>query len=149
MKRSGRSIGTTRDSPVDSNKHLMIIFFDILLLNDIVCIREPHDKRRQLLQSLIYCISGQADIGIREIIDFSSYNAPELLNEAFAPAIARRWERIVLKDCDDLYFLFHGIKLFIKLKKDHIAGLGDTANFAIISGRRDARDEQKLGIGKL
>jgi DNA ligase 4 len=47
------------------------------------------------------------------------------------------------------YFSFHGTKSFIKLKKDHIAGLGDTADFAIVGGRRDARDEQKLEIGKL
>jgi DNA ligase-4 len=51
VKRSGRLIVTARDSPVDSNEHLMIMFFDILLLDDIVCIREPHDKRRQLLGS--------------------------------------------------------------------------------------------------
>jgi hypothetical protein len=56
---------------------------------------------------------------------------------------------MVLKGCDNPYFLFYETKLFIKLKKDHIAGLGNIANFAIISGRRDARDEQKLGIGKL
>jgi DNA ligase-4 len=46
MKRSGRLIGTTRDSPVDSNEHFMIMFFDILLLDDIVCIRESYNKRR-------------------------------------------------------------------------------------------------------
>jgi DNA ligase-4 len=55
----------------------------------------------------------------------------------------------VLKGCDGPYFLFHGIKSFIKLKKDHIAGLGDIADFVIVSGRRDVRDEQELGIGKL
>jgi DNA ligase 4 len=107
----------------------MIMFFDILLLDDIVSIREPHDKRRQLLQSLVHCIPGQADIGTREIIDFSSYDAPKLLSEALARAIARRWEGIVLKGCNDPYFSFHGTKSFIKLKKDHIAGLGDTADF--------------------
>jgi DNA ligase-4 len=46
VKRLGRLIGTARDSPVDSNEHLMIMFFDILLLDDIVCIRESHNKRR-------------------------------------------------------------------------------------------------------
>jgi hypothetical protein len=47
----------------------------------------------------------------------------------------------MLKDYDDPYFLFHGIKSFIKLKKDHITGLRNIANFAIIGGRRDIRDE--------
>jgi DNA ligase 4 len=46
VKQSGRFIGITRDSPVNSNKYFMIIFFDILLLDDIVYIRESYDKRR-------------------------------------------------------------------------------------------------------
>lgn len=32
---------------------------------------------------------------------------------------------------------------------DYIAGLGDTADFAIVGGHRDAKDEQELGIEKL
>jgi hypothetical protein len=55
----------------------------------------------------------------------------------------------MLKGCDDFYFLFYRIKLFVKLKKDHIVSFGDTANFAIINERRDARDKQELKIGKL
>jgi DNA ligase 4 len=89
VKRSGRFIGTARDSPIDSNEHLMIIFYDILLLNDIICIREFHDRRRRLLKSLIHCISDRADIRNREIIDFSSFDVPELFNKAFIRAITR------------------------------------------------------------
>lgn len=37
----------------------------------------------------------------------------------------------------------------LKLKNDYIAGLGDTVDLAIIGGRRDARGEQELGLGKL
>ena len=55
----------------------------------------------------------------------------------------------MLKGCDDSYFSFDESKPFIKLKKDYIPGLGDTADFVIIGGRRDARDELELGIGKL
>jgi DNA ligase-4 len=88
-------------------------------------------------------------MGTREIIDFSFYDTPELLSEAFTRAIARCWEGIVLKSCDNPYFSFNRTRSFIKLKKDHIAGLRDTADFAIVSGRRDIRDEQELKIGKL
>jgi hypothetical protein len=35
------------------------------------------------------------------------------------------------------------------LKKDHITDFKDIADFAIIGGRRDIRDEQKFEIGKL
>ncbi len=47
----------------------------------------------------------------------------------------------MLKDCNDSYFLFIGAKLFIKLKKNYIIGLGDITDFAIISGRCDTRDK--------
>ena len=55
----------------------------------------------------------------------------------------------MLKGCDDPHISFNRAKPFIKLKKDYIPGLGDTADFAIVGGRRDARDEEALGIGKL
>ena len=76
--------------PSNLDEHLMIMFYDILLLDDIVCVRESHDKRRGLLESLVYCIPGRADIGIRNIVDFLSSDAPELLREAFARAITQR-----------------------------------------------------------
>jgi DNA ligase 4 len=101
MQRSGRFLGTARDTHVDWDEHFMIIFYDVLLLDDIVCIRESHDRRRHLLESLIHRIPGRADIGSREIIDFSSPGAPQLLSEAFARAITRRWEGVVLKGCDE------------------------------------------------
>jgi DNA ligase 4 len=54
-----------------------------------------------------------------------------------------------LKNYDNFYFSFHGIKLFIKLKKNLIADFKNITNFIIIGGRRDARDEQEFKIGKL
>ncbi|KAH8800779.1 hypothetical protein F5884DRAFT_713747 [Xylogone sp. PMI_703] len=149
VKRSGNFIGTALDSPADPGEHLMIMFYDILLLDDTPCIRENLEKRRGLLKSLVHCISGRVKIGTCDIIDFSSSDAPKRLAEAFARAITQRWEGFVLKGCDDPYFSFDGAKPFIKLKKDYIPGLGDTADFAIVGGRRNARDEQVLGIGKL
>jgi DNA ligase-4 len=59
------------------------------------------------------------------------------------------WGGLVLKGCDDPYFSLNSTKAFIKLNKDYIAGLGDTADFAIVGGYRGAKDEQELGIGKL
>jgi DNA ligase 4 len=47
----------------------------------------------------------------------------------------------MLKGFDNPYFLFYGTKSFIKLKKDYIADFRNTADFAIISGRYDIRDE--------
>ncbi|KAK7219336.1 hypothetical protein V2G26_007339 [Clonostachys chloroleuca] len=149
VKRSGRLLGAARDSPVDLSEHLMIMFYDILLLDDTLCARDSHETRRQLLQSLVRRIPGRADVGSREIVEFSSFTAAERLSETFARAIAQRWEGLVLKGCDDPYFSFDTSKSFIKLKKDYIPGLGDTVDFVIIGGSRNANDEQELGVGKL
>jgi hypothetical protein len=56
-------------------------------LDDVVCMKEPHDKRRQRLNSLVEPIPGRAEIGSREKINFSSARAPEFLEQAFARAI--------------------------------------------------------------
>jgi DNA ligase-4 len=149
VQRSGRFLGTIRDSPVDQDERLMIIFYDLLLLDGTVYIRETHNIRHRRLCTLVDCITGRADITSLEIIDFSSPNAPEVLGKVFAQAIVQRWEGLVLKGCDDPYISLNSAKAFIKLKKDYIPGLGDTADFAIVGGHRDAKDEQELGIGKL
>jgi DNA ligase-4 len=149
VQRSGRSLGNIRDSPVDLDEHLMIMFYDLLLLDDTVSIRETHENRHRQLCTLVDRMTGRVDVTSCKIIDFSSPNAPELLGEIFARAIVQRWEGLVLKGCDDPYFSLNSAKAFIKLKKDYIPGLGDTADFAIVGGHRDARDEQELGIGKL
>jgi DNA ligase 4 len=149
VRRSGCFLGYGRDSPVNLDKHLMIMFYNLLLLDNTVCIRESYNKQRQQLQSLVYYIPGRVDIGSREVIDFSSPSTTELLCQAFAQAIARRWEGFVLKGCIDPYFLFNSTDPFIKLKKDYIPGLGDTADFAIVGGRRNAKDKQEIDIRKL
>ncbi|KAH7308931.1 hypothetical protein B0I35DRAFT_359966 [Stachybotrys elegans] len=149
VNRSGRFLGTARDSPVELNEHLMIMFYDILLLDDTAYVRESHDERRRLLQSLVHCIPGRADVGSREALEFSSSDAAERLSEAFARAITERWEGLILKGCDDPYLSFVEDRSFIKLKKDYIPGLGDTADFVIVGGHRDAVDAQELRIGKL
>ncbi|KFA54356.1 hypothetical protein S40293_10070 [Stachybotrys chartarum IBT 40293] len=149
VKRSERLLGAAQDSPADLKEHLMIMFYDILLLDDTICARESHESRRQMLRSIVRRIPGRADVGFRELIEFSSLTAADQLSEIFARAIAQRWEGLVLKGCDDPYFSFNRSKPFIKLKKDYIPGLGDTADFVIIGGSRDAREERELGIGKL
>jgi hypothetical protein len=52
------------------------------------------------------------------------------------------------KRCSDPCFPFNDAKLFIKLKKDYVDSLGDTADFAI-AGHRNAKDEQELDIENL
>jgi DNA ligase 4 len=106
----------------------MIMFYNLLLLDDAVCLRETHDKQHQQLCTLANCITSQVDVTSCKIIDFSSPNALELLGDVFSQAIVQRWEGLVLERCDNPYFSLNSAKA---LKKDYIVGLGDTADFAI------------------
>jgi DNA ligase 4 len=149
VQRSGRWLGNQADSPASLHEHLMMVFYDILLLDENILLRKPHSKRRRVLESLVKCTPGWAEIGTREKIDFSSRRAPEQLRAAFASAITQHWEGFVLKGCDDPYIPMDGRGRCIKLKKDYITGLGDTLDFAIVAGRWDPKAEQDLHLGKL
>jgi DNA ligase 4 len=149
VRRSGRSLNTAQDSPVNPNKHLIIIFYDILLLDDIVYATELYDKRRYRLRSVMQYIPGRAKIGTRMKIRFLLRYASELLRYEFTRAIIAYWEGLVLKGYNNLYFAFSGTHQHIKLKKDYITGLKDTADFAIIGERRDIKYKQELQIEKL
>lgn len=124
----------------------MIVFFDVLLIDDNVCLRKPHRERRLLLKDTVRVIRGRADIAEQEIFDFARSDSQYRLERLFSKRIAERWEGYVLKGCDDPYFSIfsageHGsLGRWIKLKKDYIPGLGDTVDFAIIGGKYESRD---------
>ncbi|KAK5950158.1 hypothetical protein OHC33_008873 [Knufia fluminis] len=149
VRHGGRRIGTEADSPKKSGEHAMIAFFDVLMLDDKLMINESHSNRRAHLKALVTRIEGTSQLVERQIIDFKSSRASEMLREVFGVAIRRRWEGFVLKGLDDPYFSWKEGMRGIKLKKDYIAGLGDTADLCIVGGRRDPRDEISLQSGRL
>jgi DNA ligase-4 len=128
----------------------MIVFFDILLLDDDICLSKPHRLRRLLLKETVKITPGRAEISEQEIIDFSRPDAIRRLQLALSRSIAERWEGYVIKACDEPYFSVlssersDGFSRWIKLKKDYIPGLGDTADFSLIGARYDAKDGPSL-----
>jgi DNA ligase 4 len=56
---------------------------------------------------------------------------------------------LVLKVRQDPYVSFHKDVRQIKLKKDYIPGLGDSADLIVVGGHRDAKDVQMLHMGNL
>jgi DNA ligase-4 len=127
----------------------MIVFFDILLLDDDNCLIKPHRLRRLLLKETVEITPGRAEISEQEIIDFSRPDAIRHLQLALSRSIAERWEGYVIKACDEPYFSVlsersDGFGRWIKLKKDYIPGLGDTADFAVIGARYDAKNAPSL-----
>ena len=130
----------------------MIVFFDVLLVDEDPVLHRPLRRRRERLANLITELPGRAVLADYEKMNFSSYKAAERLTEALANAFARRWEGCVLKPTDEPYVNFLPQTpgdyrcCWIKLKKDYIPGLGDTAEFAVIGAGYDASEAAKLGL---
>ncbi|KAL9018431.1 MAG: hypothetical protein Q9185_004274 [Variospora sp. 1 TL-2023] len=111
---------------------------------------ESHATRRRRLERLVTCIRGRASLSKQKAIDFSSSRGPETLRNLLATAFAQRWEGLVLKPSDAPYFsnrkTSSGLPghCWIKLKKDYIPGLGDTADFAVVGAGFDASRAAQL-----
>lgn len=138
ISRSGRFIGTG-DSQAHEWEHLMIVYFDLLRVDDDSLLNVRHSARFSRLSQLVQCQTGRAALVQRQIINFSSRVAADDLKEAFASCIVRREEGLVLKP-DEPYFSFgHSKRRYasccVKLKKGFVKGMGDIGDLAVISGR--------------
>ncbi|KAJ5165604.1 uncharacterized protein N7500_007434 [Penicillium coprophilum] len=150
IPRSGTLLGVDSDSPPQPYEHLMIMFFDILLIDNDVCLAKPHRERRLLLQKVVKSIPGRAELARQEVLDFNRIDSYHRLERSFEKAITEKWEGCVLKASDEPYFpmyttgVDHMFGRWIKLKKDYIPGLGDTLDLALIGGSYNARDAPDL-----
>jgi len=130
----------------------MIVFFDVMLIDESSVLHQNYEQRRCRLEEVINAIPGRAELVTSKMFDFSSRSAPHQLVEALATAFAHRWEGYVLKPINEPYVSlqsqFNGDyrSCWIKLKKDKIPGLGDTADFAVIGARYNAQEAFKLGV---
>ncbi|KAK5332478.1 hypothetical protein LTR98_011400 [Exophiala xenobiotica] len=145
VSREGRQLGGARDSPPSEDEHLMIMFYDVLLLDNILCLHEPLHLRRSRLKTLISRKTGQAEIGEGIQIDLRHSSSISRLHDEMTSAIAKGWEGLVIKDWNAPYMSLHGDVHQIKLKKDYIPGWGDSADLVIVGGRYDATAALMMG----
>ena len=141
-----RFLGTSADSPAAADEQLMIVFYDLLVLDDKVFANEPHSERRQTLKALITTVPSEAVVGERDLINFGSRRGAANLRAMFAKSITQGWEGFVLKGHSDPYFSFAGGQRTIKLKKDYITALGDSADLCIIGGRCDPKMADEFNL---
>lgn len=143
VNRSGSWLGTDGDSQRHDHEHLMIIYYDILMLDGVSFLGLQHSDRFNQLTKLITTRKGHAELIKRQVIDFRRKDARRLLQEAFAKCIVARGEGLVLKP-DDPYFSFgrkykRYASCAIKMKKAYIQGFGDVGDFAVIGASYDAQ----------
>ena len=133
----------------------MIVFFDVMLIDDQATLSRPYDQRKKALEELVTLIPGRSDLAARHEISFSSRTAPQQLLESLASVFSKNWEGCVLKPCDEPYVNLQPQKngefrsCWIKLKKDYLPGLGDTAEMAVLGAGYNAAEATKLGITHL
>ncbi|KAI2641651.1 hypothetical protein GGS26DRAFT_536276 [Hypomontagnella submonticulosa] len=142
VSRSGSFIGTFYDSQPHDYEHLMIVYYDVLMIDDESMLGVRHSERFKRLSELVACREGHAELVSRETISFGRPSAASRLREFFAKCIVSRGEGIVLKP-DEPYFDFNaGQKPYsccnIKLKKEYIQGWGDVGDFAVVGASYDA-----------
>ena len=133
----------------------MIVFFDVMLIDDQAILSQPYDQRRKALEELVTLIPGRSDLAARHNISFSSRTAPQQLLESLASVFSKKWEGCVLKPSDEPYVNLQPQQnrefrsCWIKLKKDYLPRLGDTAEMAVLGAGYDAAEATKLGITHL
>ena len=142
VSRAGTFIGAENDSPDQPGEHLMIILFDLLLLDDEDVLSRSAEERKARLSSIYKRIHGRAAPAESCVMDFSQVNAERRLMNHFAASIACRHEGLVLKRCGVSY-VSHDSIAGIKLKKDYITGLGDEADFAVVGASYSAQEAKK------
>ncbi|KAH8742509.1 hypothetical protein F5883DRAFT_442250 [Diaporthe sp. PMI_573] len=154
VSRSGSYIGLGPDSRRDSSDHLMIVYYDVLMIDDTSLLHVRHSQRMERLQQLVTCVQGRSALVARQVIDFDRASASTDLLHAFATCIQRRQEGLVLK-ADDPYFNFstdwqrYYISSPIKLKKEYFQNLGEVGDFAVVGARYDAAKAKSYGIPRL
>ncbi|KAJ6591764.1 hypothetical protein DFH09DRAFT_1137908 [Mycena vulgaris] len=117
---------------VSDDRHLGLVFFDILLLNSTSLLSVPYSSRRAILESVIKTIPSRAVLANRQQIALNlaptDRNPP--LHHVFAQCLARPDEGLVLKAGEAGY----NDRRFpwVKLKRDYIPGYGDCVDLVVL-----------------
>jgi DNA ligase 4 len=155
VARSRRYIGTDFGGEVQKDEHLMVIFHDVLLVDDIVTTTMPLMKRREFLSRLIHKIPGYATTSEWKQRGFSKSHSDRILMYHLVDALAKKAEGLVLKPADSPYFSFRAennsghVGCFINVKKDYMTELGgerDVSDLAVIGAGFDPKVALKVGI---
>ncbi|KAF4970625.1 hypothetical protein FSARC_2406 [Fusarium sarcochroum] len=123
-------------------EHLMIVYYDVILLEDQSLINVRHSERFKILSKLVCCHKGWTELVPRQVIDFGHTLDASSLRKAFALTILARKEGLVLKP-DEPYFDFSDQRrkfssCCIKLKKEYIGNFGDVGDFAVVGAKYDS-----------
>ncbi|KEF63666.1 uncharacterized protein A1O9_01644 [Exophiala aquamarina CBS 119918] len=145
----GRNIGTAADSPRSKDDHLIIMYYDLLYLDNESFLNSPLRERRLCLEKVVNPMDGVGMIGTRNVVNFRLRDAQNILCTLFVRSIRETWEGLVLKGMQDPYFSWERRPRVIKLKRDYVTGLAQSVDLCIIGGFREQLVVDQLGVGDL
>ncbi|CCM02607.1 uncharacterized protein FIBRA_04710 [Fibroporia radiculosa] len=130
-------------------RHLALVFFDILMLDDESLLQSTYSARRKVLESVIQITPGHAMLSERTAIDLVSPSrcagdGDAQLRSIFARVIADRQEGLVLKADEGKY----NERRFpwVKLKKDYIPGYGDCVDLVLLGASWEKDRARELRV---
>ncbi|EDU44011.1 CDC9 ATP-dependent DNA ligase [Pyrenophora tritici-repentis] len=158
VSRSGSFLGTLQDDVPHEWEHLMIVFFDILVLDDQPILRHCLQERRDVLRNLVHSVPGRSMRSNWSLLSSKTGEGITDLKQAFVRTLAERQEGLVLKPLHEPYFpllLEQGSRqagFFIKMKKDSLGDMGgerDLGDFAVVGASFDAQVAAKTDVKPL
>ncbi|KAJ7050474.1 hypothetical protein C8F01DRAFT_1067664 [Mycena amicta] len=114
-----------------SERHLGLVFFDILLLNSTSLLSTPYSSRRSLLESVIRPLPTRAMLANRTNIVLEDNSLGVTIESTLASSIASGEEGLMLKAAEGRYN-DHRYPC-VKLKADYIRGYGDSLDFVLLA----------------
>ncbi|KAJ7126560.1 hypothetical protein C8R43DRAFT_1134885 [Mycena crocata] len=128
------------------DRHLGLVFFDILLLNSTSLLSVPYSSRRSILESIIKPIANRAILADRKPIalNFNTNENKESLHRVFGECLAYAEEGLVLKAGEAGY----NDRRFpwVKLKKDYIPGYGDCVDLLVLGASWEKERGRELRV---
>lgn len=90
---------------MSDTRHLGLVFFDVLFLDDVSLLSSPYSARRSILEAIVEPISGYSMFAERTAISLTKglAEAEHSLRELFSRLIADHREGIVLKTAESRY----------------------------------------------
>jgi DNA ligase-4 len=160
VSRSGSFMGVYQDSPPHAWEHLMLVFFDVLVLDDEAVLRHGLQKRRSLLRRLIKVSVGCSMRSEWSLLEFKTGDGIMDFKQAFARSLANHQEGLILKPLHGPYFPLaiepgqrrRCAQFFIKVKQDYLADMGgqrDLGDFAVMGASFEAQVAPKTDVRPL
>ncbi|KAJ6518607.1 hypothetical protein C8R45DRAFT_948670 [Mycena sanguinolenta] len=130
---------------ISDDRHLGLVFFDILLLDSKSLLSVPYSSRRAILESVIEPVPNRVILADRTRIALNLMpNDDPTLHHVFAQCLARPEEGVVLKAAEASY---NDMRFpWVKLKRDYIPGYGDCVDLVILGSSWDKDRARELRV---